>query len=494
MTKKVIVNGLSQSNWEVYFISKIVKELNWKITYWDVNPNIQSFANKIIPNANIVTNNSSQTFKKYNWPLVDEEVIELLSKHELILWPSFLRNAKLSSIRGDLSMKDEYHRAITFRYYFIKHYSPELYLFGNVPTGFYALLDYVLSKIFKFETLILRRTELPGHFVIPITSLEEHSSYIYEELISTNIDLKKTESVINDEVNKYIDNLSGLYEEAMPGEYGRAGGFNEAYKISKKTGKIKIKNSFLKKAIKATFSQKKSKFKFLVKLCIYSIMRANLAYSYSKLVSQNIFEDENYILVNLHYQPEASSIPLGGKYAYQELLISMLSRAVPKGWAVYVKEHPSHLLNNRVEFSMKFRHKTFYENISQYHNVKLISVDENNFKLIDKSKAVATLTGTAGFEAINRGVPCLAFGFPWYMYASGCIDINNFNDLNAAINRIQNGYKPHKAKIIRFVNCILENAIPGMFSVSAMDYKDSKEYGEIRADRFLEIIQKQEII
>ena len=38
---------------------------------------------------------------------------------------------------------------------------------------------------------------------------------------------------------------------------------------------------------------------------------------------------------------------------------------------------------------------------------------ETNLKLIDKCKAVATITGTSGWEALIRGKPVLHFGYPW---------------------------------------------------------------------------------
>ena len=141
------------------------------------------------------------------------------------------------------------------------------------------------------------------------------------------------------------------------------------------------------------------------------------------------------------------------------------------------------------------RHQRFYKNISQYKNVRLVSVTMNNFFLIDSSKAVATLTGTSGFEAINRGVPCLAFGFPWYMYADGCFSVQNETELKEALLMIQNGYEPSLSKVHEFVNLVLSSSIPGMFlqddGVCSESGQSVREYGEQRADQFLKIWNHQ---
>ena len=44
---------------------------------------------------------------------------------------------------------------------------------------------------------------------------------------------------------------------------------------------------------------------------------------------------------------------------------------------------------------------------------------ENTISLIKGSVAVATITGTAGWEALFHGKPVIAFGLAWYRWAQG---------------------------------------------------------------------------
>jgi hypothetical protein len=501
MNERIIVSGLNQFNWELRFVSNLKKMFNWDIVFWEVEKNSAILANQLMPDANIIISKQSkkkrvEEFNKFNWPLIDEDIIQEMTKYELILWPSFLRNTQLSGIRGDISIKDEYHRAITFRYYFMKEFMPDLYFYGNVPTGFYPYVDYLICKELGIKTILLRRIELPGFFAMPITSMIDHSLYI-KKMMKSLKESKKVEIIKDNKVREYVESLSKDYSSAMPEEYGRIGGFKGAYKLDKNSGKLKSRKSWLFEVFKEMPRENLSRFKFFGKAIFYVIYRKNLQKEYNKLLVEANPKKEKYILVNLHYQPEASSIPLGGMCAYQEIMISMLSRAIPKGWFVYVKEHPTHLMNNRIISSLKFRHKAFYENLSDYRNVKLISVSENNFELIDSAQAVATLTGTSGFEALNRGVVCLAFGYPWYMYADGCLKISSMDELNNAIEKIVGGYHPSRNKIYKFVNTVLENSIKGMFLQSDGDIKNNdseNQYGKNQAIRFKEIISKIETI
>ena len=488
---RVLVSGLNQWEWEVYFVSTVVTSLRAKLVYWEVEPKTERLARSLFPETDLYVNRGtkqqrSQYWAEHDWPLVDPWVVEKIAAYDLQLWPSFLRNAQLFGVRGDMSLKDEYHRAITYRYYFIKHSNPNLYIFGNVPTGFYTYVDYVVCKLFSIDTVILRRIELPGCYALPLRSFETLGVDFQKS------DVREDQEVSDPEVRDYILRLSGSYADAMPQVYGSSGGFGEAYKIDRNSGELKDSEFWLFRMLKEVCLTSKNKTRDLLRAIVYFCIRRSFYRLYRKLADPNLPLKAPYVLVNLHYQPEASSIPLGGMFAYQDMMIGALSRAVPDTWQVYVKEHPTHLLNNRFNFSLKFRHPQFYRNLLQYTNVRLVPVSANNFTLIDNAKAVATLTGTSGFEAINRGIPCLAFGYPWYLNADGCFSVRDQSDVEGALKVIEQGYTPNKRKMVEFVNHILDHSISGMFlrddgSIVA-EHGSVQQYGENRAIKFLALL------
>lgn len=131
-----------------------------------------------------------------------------------------------------------------------------------------------------------------------------------------------------------------------------------------------------------------------------------------------------YLYYALHFQPEASTSPLGGVFCDQLLIASILSQL---GIQIYVKEHPR-LSSNRT--------KEFYEYLLSLKNVYLIRRDQDSYKLIDNSLAVVTATGTAGWEAVLRGKPVLMFGHNFYQYAPGVFKVGSVNDCKSALSKI----------------------------------------------------------
>ena len=114
-----------------------------------------------------------------------------------------------------------------------------------------------------------------------------------------------------------------------------------------------------------------------------------------------------FVYVPLHRQPEGSVNPMGGKYVDQIAITQMLSRAVPEGWKVYVKEHPT-----QWNFPLAHigRYNGYYQRIKKSKNVELVPMNVSSFDLISNCRSVTTVTGTASMEAVFMGKPSLIFG------------------------------------------------------------------------------------
>lgn len=166
-----------------------------------------------------------------------------------------------------------------------------------------------------------------------------------------------------------------------------------------------------------------------------------------------------YVYVPLHYQPEASTSPLGGAYVDQWLMIELLSKTVPDGWRLYVKEH-------RFQFDKKgsgdqTRSTDFYRRIAALPNVRLVSATTPPFELIDQARAVATVTGTSGWEALLRGRPALVFGRAWYASCEGAFAVDSAERCAEALRRIEAGYRPEPDKVRLFLQALEEVGFRG---------------------------------
>ena len=92
--------------------------------------------------------------------------------------------------------------------------------------------------------------------------------------------------------------------------------------------------------------------------------------------------------------------------------------------------------------------RDFYDDLAKCPRVKLIPTEVNTFDLIKHSKAISTVTGTVGWEAIVRQKPVIAFGLSWYEnYTKGVLRITDGESENKIMDFIQNyKYDEHSLK------------------------------------------------
>lgn len=142
-------------------------------------------------------------------------------------------------------------------------------------------------------------------------------------------------------------------------------------------------------------------------------------------------EGESFVYFPLHLQPEATTSPMGGVFVDQYLALEMLVRALPEGWKVCVKENPKQ--------SFAKRDRGFYEHIGSLPEVHLVSREAPTFDLIERSRAVATITGTAGWEALFHGKPSIVFGRAFFREAPGVIPVEDLPSLREGLEAISEG-------------------------------------------------------
>lgn len=133
---------------------------------------------------------------------------------------------------------------------------------------------------------------------------------------------------------------------------------------------------------------------------------------------------DSYVCLFLHYQPEATTSPAGDIFVDQRLCVEVLLKNLPPSYKIYVKEHRHQFLANRP--GQTSRMKDLYDDLLKNDRVKLISTTIDSFELMQNAKAVATITGTVGWEAMVRKKPVIVFGLIWYEnYSKGVLRITD---------------------------------------------------------------------
>lgn len=194
-----------------------------------------------------------------------------------------------------------------------------------------------------------------------------------------------------------------------------------------------------------------------------------------------------FIYHALHYQPEKSTCPEGNIFANQFLIIDLLSKCAPQGWKICVKEHPFQFeLAGSGELT---RSVQFYDDVMTLPNVQFVPQAYSPFDLIDQAQAVATVTGTTGWEAVVRGKPVLIFGHAWYRGCEGVFYTPTEKECRAALQQISLGYKPDARLVRVFLNALEEVSFRGWTIPELADWAGGIS-PQANVEAFVQVLEK----
>ena len=166
-----------------------------------------------------------------------------------------------------------------------------------------------------------------------------------------------------------------------------------------------------------------------------------------------------FVFFAMNFQPERSSSPQGGIYHDQILAIETLAAALPSGWELYVKEHPSQwLLRSKTRYTSA-RYPGYYHRLASIPRVRVIPIEMTPRKLVEASEAVATITGSIGVEAALWGKPTLIFGAVWYRDCPGIMRAESVEDCKRFFNEMQAGKKAAKEDALPFLKALEDVAL-----------------------------------
>jgi len=233
-------------------------------------------------------------------------------------------------------------------------------------------------------------------------------------------------------------------------------------------------NRFYKK--QSTFSSLLKDFSYLLQAQYQNYLMAKPGFCDKLEVGQK------YLYYPLHINPEYSTQIMATMWIDQLHLIEQLAKSIPCDWVVCVKEHPTTLV-------CRARPYDFYKKIRRIPNVCLISIDTNMHELILNAQMVAVISGTSGWEAIQRGKPLITFADSFW-------DVLDLSRKCADIDRLSiNIYEEfHRAKKISQI----ERKRKMVFMLAAMlkhgfeiSYPQQYCYSKRGTDREYEIVGKE---
>jgi len=365
------------------------------------------------------------------YPL-DEKILKSVAQEELI----FLK--MLDRLDPDGSAFSFTHR----QYFFydllstwlqiIQKNDIRLIISPSVPhRGFdYAL--YIAAKIRGIEFIMFQMTPFCDSSFL-LDTIDQTPAYMKKD-----IPILKDKGVLRKDIENKIIQTTSAYDNAKPHYMVQQQKMAEKYSIFRDVLSLPadIIRNFLHVfsehktyRIKAGFMPKDSRilvYQFFLKTRKWRIDKEKLRKTYEKLCTKKI--NKKYIFFALHYQPEETSCPTGGCYSDQLLIIEILNSFLDSDIDIVVKEHKTQFFPYLE--GEAGRDLYFYKRLSGISKrVKLVSINEDPFRLIDGAIATVTISGTIGWESVIRGTPSIIFGRAWYEDMPGVYKVKSLEDL-----------------------------------------------------------------
>lgn len=137
-------------------------------------------------------------------------------------------------------------------------------------------------------------------------------------------------------------------------------------------------------------------------------------------------KEDTYVYFPLHLIPEASTVIKAPYYINELHIIESVSKALPIGWKLYVKEHQSMLGERSLEF---------YEKVNRIPNCMMVQPNyyTDPKPWITNAKGVITITGTSAYEAVLLGKRAIVFGDVCFNVIEGVQRVYSYEELHNAL-------------------------------------------------------------
>lgn len=479
------------------------KRRGWVPVYWTGSGEIESLVKSEFPSA--VFHDETRAIKSEN-PVGDQCLAAAPIADKTLARYSKYENTTLKMMdrmaANDAFLYSErnrhYHRLVRYWLAVINEYKPDVVLFPESP---HMVYDYVINFLCvedKIRTVMFESMTELG-LVIPVFYQQQAAEMIgirYTENMKGN---KLFDDRINEQAQHYFDKLNGDHALALRPNLKNI--FEHGEPLSTRVrGKLKRPNTWME------FARDKAYAFYLTCQRAAKVLKDDAEANYVKI--KNIPPEDKgmtalrwkmyrwrgnlikhqlkrqyertavnpdyslpYIYFPLQYQPEKTSCPEGGYFVYQNLLVEMIAGAMPKSWKVYVKENPAQF-KRRGEHA---RSKQFYSDIEKIRGVQFVHLSTPPFDLIDNAKAIVTIRGTAGWEALIRGKPVLVTGYPLYRHCKGAYAVNTIEDCRNALNAIENGETVQVKNVILFLKTLCETGHDGYIKQKFLKNKNLEE-------------------
>jgi hypothetical protein len=178
---------------------------------------------------------------------------------------------------------------------------------------------------------------------------------------------------------------------------------------------------------------------WVVKYSFIKLMRRILFGSYYRKPDCN----DKYIYFPFHVPHDVQLTSRSRLFYFQEGFVEYLSRIIPYGYKLYIKEHPASVGGHSFAVLKGI--------LKQHDNVILIHPGINSYDLIKNASLIISVNSKVGFEAIMQGKKVVVVGDAFYKNKGITYDVNNLGELETVINLALKSEPPTSEEIMSFL-------------------------------------------
>lgn len=183
----------------------------------------------------------------------------------------------------------------------------------------------------------------------------------------------------------------------------------------------------------------------------------------------------NSIFYALHYQPEQSTLAQAIFYANQIALVENISKSLPIGYTLVVKEHP---------WGRGARAVWQYRHLQNIYNI--IFCDAPAKEIIQRVAAVITVTGNVAMESLVFDKPTIVFGQTYFTHCELLYRLRDVSDLSELLKKILldgiHAKRTNRLELLqKFLVSFQDSLVPHRVDVVNADYYADKLLVELES-------------
>lgn len=481
-----VVYSINDNQLWTEIAKRLSEEYGWDPEYWVAPPCHKELINQVFPESiyhSVYDAHRSIPVEEFSDAIrypIDSDICDSYTPYKSNALKMMDRMDMMNSFTYNERIRN-YNRILSYWLNVVTELAPDLTIFSDTPHNVGQYLLYAVCVENDIKTVMFASAPVP-EFVFPRAQVQSISTELrdtYHRYVQDNVspELSATSeeylnSITSSGIAKQSSDGSSRFSNAKQilDKMSKIGRFPDyvRYLYSDKTVHRKPRNELPEEAAVLGYQD-------LIYKQQSNLAQKKLRNHYESL-SQDAVHDRKYIYLPLHLQPERATNPTGGVYSNQYIVANLLSEYIPDDWQIYIKEHPLQFTPSNL--GEQGRSPYDYDDFNNLDNVDLIDINASQTKLIDNATAVATVTGTAGWEALNRGVPAIVFGNASYQLCTGVYRVKNKADLESTISSIQEGVTINPVDVRRFVYAIetIGYRVP-MYEFESINSERSKAIG-----------------